>query len=312
MRYRFSLLDLGRAWAKMDFVEGFMSRRHLSRASGLLAVCLLAGASPAVASDTRTIVAGKEFDRGGKWRYWFGDGYRKAWTTPVVLPVLDLSTEAGGLVPLRQVGGFQTEGLAMKGADGRAYTFRKLQKHPERVLPKEWQDSELKAIAIDQTAAAHPAATAIVGSLARAVGIRFYGSRLAVMPDDPALGEFRETFGGTVGTFDEYITPGYEGITEIVSSFELWTKWREGGPENRVDSRAFLKARLFDLVVGNWDRHQGQWRWARVPGQPRWEPLPEDADQAFTRYEGKAMERRATWCPASCATRASTRSGWRG
>ena len=266
-----------------------MSRRHLSRASGLLAVCLLTGASPAVASDTRTIVAGKEFDRGGKWRYWFGDGYRKAWTTPVVLPVLDLSTEAGGLVPLRQVGGFQTEGLAMKGADGRGYTFRKLQKHPERVLPKEWQDSELKGIAIDQTAAAHPAATAIVGSLARAVGIRFYGSRLAVMPDDPALGEFRETFGGTVGTFDEYITPGYEGITEIVSSFELWTKWREGGPENRVDSRAFLKARLFDLVVGNWDRHQGQWRWARVPGQTRWEPLPEDADQAFTRYEGKAI-----------------------
>ena len=26
-----------------------------------------------------------------------------------------------------------------------------------------------------------------------------------------------------------------------------------------------------------------------MPGQPLWEPLPEDADQAFTRYEGKAM-----------------------
>ncbi len=121
------------------------------------------------------------------------------------------------------------------------------------------------------------------------MGILFYGSRLAVMPDDPALGEFRKTFGGTVGTFDEYLGPGYKGITEVVSSIELWKKWREGGPENRVDSRAFLKARLFDLVVGNWDRHQGQWRWARVPGQPLWEPLPEDADQAFTRYEGKAM-----------------------
>jgi len=84
-----------------------MSRRHLSRASGLLAVCLSTGASPAVAaSDTQTIVAGKEFDRGGKWRYWFGDGYRKAWTMPAVLPVLDLSTEAGGLTPLRQIGGF--------------------------------------------------------------------------------------------------------------------------------------------------------------------------------------------------------------
>ena len=94
----------------------------------------------AVKPETRTVVAGKEFDRGGNWRFWFGEGYRKAWTTPVELPVLDLTREAGGLTPLRQIGGFQTEGLAMKGADGRGYTFRKLEKHPERVLPKEWQD----------------------------------------------------------------------------------------------------------------------------------------------------------------------------
>jgi hypothetical protein len=246
-------------------------------------------AKAATAPSTREVVAGKEFDRSGSWRFWFGEGYRKAWATPVVLPVIDLKTEKGGLTPLREVGGFQTEGLALKGGDGRGYTFRKLEKHPERVLPAAWRHSELRAIAIDQTAAAHPAATVIVGSLARSVGILFYRSRLAVMPDDPALGEFRETFGGAVGTLDEYITPGYEGITQIVSTRELWDLWREGGPGNRVDSRAFLKARLFDLVVGNWDRHQGQWRWARMPDHPRWEPLPEDADQAFTRYEGHAM-----------------------
>ena len=279
-----------------------MSRRRLDAARSLLAAGLLAGvaaagapaeetaqASSTAEGETRKIVAGKEFDRSGKWRYWFGEGYRKAWTTPADLPVLDLKAEAGGLTPLRQVGGFQTEGLAMKGADGRGYTFRKLVKHPERVLPKAWQDSELKAVASDQTSAAHPAATVVIGSLAQSVGILFYGSRLAVMPDDPALGEFRKTFGGTVGTFDEYISPGYKGITEIVSTFDLWKRWREGGPGNRVDSRAFLKARLFDLVVGNWDRHQAQWRWARIQGRPLWEPAPEDADQAFTRYEGQAI-----------------------
>jgi hypothetical protein len=273
----------------------------VNRSAPVLAAGLLCGACLAATAQeagqaaeapkprVQTIVAGKQFDRGGTWRYWFGEGYRKAWTTPVELSVLDLATEAGGLTPLRQVGGFQTEGLAMKGADGRGYTFRKLEKHPERVLPPEWQESELRAIAIDQTAAAHPAATVIVASLARAVGILFYRSRLVVMPDDPALGKFRKTFGGAVGTFDEYIGPGYAGITEVLSSQELWKKWLEGGPGNRVDSRAFLKARLFDLVIGNWDRHQGQWRWARVPGRPQWVPLPEDADQAFTRYEGKAM-----------------------
>jgi hypothetical protein len=239
--------------------------------------------------QTRTVVAGKEFDRGGTWRFWFGEGYRKAWTTPVALPVLDLAAEAGGLTPLRQVGGFQTVGLAMKGADGRGFTFRKLEKHPERVLPEAWQDSELRQVAIDQTSAAHPAATAIVASLAQAVGIPFYGSRLAVMPDDPALGEFRVTFADSVGTFDEYLGPGTRGITEVLTTGELWKRWREDALSSRVDARAFLKARLFDLVVGNWDRHQGQWRWAHVADERRWVPLPEDADQAFTRYEGQAM-----------------------
>jgi hypothetical protein len=266
----------------------------------VVAACLLAVGSAAGASalpeaadpagpDTRQVVAGQEFDRSGSWRYWFGEGYRKAWTTPAEIPVLDLQKEAGGLTPLRQVGGLQTVGLAMKGADGKGYTFRKLEKHPERVLPREWQESGLKAVAVDQTAAAHPGATVIIGALARSVGIHFYASRLVWMPDDAALGEFRGTFGDSIGTLDDYPAPGYEGITRIVSSSDLWKAWLEGGPENRVDSRAFLKARLFDLVVGNWDRHQAQWRWARIAERPLWEPFPEDADQAFTRYEGKAM-----------------------
>ncbi len=281
-----------------------MNRRRWGLAGCLVAVPLLAGAAPAqdasgqaapaaapaaAEPQTRTIVAGPEFDRSGTWRFWFGQGFRQAWTTPVQVPVLDLAREAGGLTPLRQVGGLQTVGLALRSGDGRGFTFRKLEKHPERVLPKEWQESALRSVAFDQTAAAHPAATVVVGALAQSVGLLFYGSRLVVMPDDPALGEFRQTFANSIGTLDEYPGPGYKGITEIVSTPGLWKKWLEGGPQNRVDSRAFLKARLFDLAVGNWDRHYGQWRWARVAGQPLWEPVPEDADQAFTRYEGRAM-----------------------
>jgi hypothetical protein len=41
-----------------------------------------------------------------------------------------------------------------------------------------------------------------------------------------------------------------------------------------------------DLLMGDWDRHRRQWRWARIPGKSRYVPLPEDRDQAFARYEG--------------------------
>ena len=263
----------------------------------VVAVLLLASPVGRARAETRSVVAGPEYKRGGAWQFWFGKGYRGAWTTPVELPVLDLATEAGGLEPVRQIGGLQTVGLALAGKDGRSFTFRKLEKEMERVLPPDWRGSATATIVQDQTAAAHPAATVVVGALARSVGILFYRSRLVVMPDDPGLGEFRKTFGGTVGTFDEYITPGYDGISEIVSTSKLWSKWREGGPQNRVDSRAFLRARLFDLVTGNWDRHQGQWRWAHVPGTTEWEPLPEDADQAFTRYEGVITKLMASFRP---------------
>jgi hypothetical protein len=78
------------------------ARRRLTLALCALAVGNLASteeagrASADAGPEVRTVVAGKEFDRGGKWRFWFGEGYRKAWATPVQLPMLDLETEKGG------------------------------------------------------------------------------------------------------------------------------------------------------------------------------------------------------------------------
>ena len=43
-----------------------------------------------------------------------------------------------------------------------------------------------------------------------------------------------------------------------------------------------------DIFMGDWDRHRKQWRWARFPANPLWVPIPEDRDQAFSRYEGAA------------------------
>ena len=79
--------------------------------------------------------------------------------------------------------------------------------------------------------------------------------------------------------------PGFLGATEIIDHAELY-KRLQAGEGDAVDTQALLKARLVDILMGDWDRHRKQWRWARVPGNPRWVPIPEDRDQAFSRYEG--------------------------
>jgi hypothetical protein len=242
-------------------------------------------AAPARAQETRKVTAGSEFAASRTVRRWFGEGYRDIWTTPFEAPVLDLAREAGGLEPVRQVGGLQTAGLALRGADGKSYTFRSLHKEPERLLPPEWRSSWPAKLLRDATSATHPGASVMLPVLAEAAGVPHTQPRLVVMPDDPRLGAFRARFANQVGTFEEYPTAGFHGSTEIISTSALWARWLQG-PDNRIDSRALLRARILDLFVENYDRRRGQWRWMRVPGQPTWEPLPEDPDMVFVRHNG--------------------------
>jgi hypothetical protein len=265
--------------------------------TGLVGVAVLAGvlsAAGARAEETRTVAAGPQYEAGGFHEFLFGKGYRDLWTTPIEVPVLDLQKTGGGLTPVRVVGQAQGLGLAFKGADGRAYTFRSLHKHPERMLPESLRDRWPAKVAQDQSSHTHPAAGLILTPLQEAAGIAHTNPRLVVVPDDPALGEFRKTFAGEFGTIDEFPLPaaegrpGFMGAREILSTTDLWKRWLEG-PGNRIDSRAFLRARVLDLWLDNFDRHRGQWRWMRIPGRELYQPLPEDPDMVLVHHDGLLM-----------------------
>jgi len=254
--------------------------------AGAAGLTTLLAAATVLGEETRSVAAGPQYRAGGFHRLLFGDGYRDLWTTPIDVPVLDLQKTGGGLTPVRVVGQAQGLGLAFKGDDGRAYTFRSLHKHPERMLPAEWRDHFPAKIAQDQSSHTHPGAGLILTPLQEAAGVAHTSPRLVVVPDDPALGEFRKTFAGEFGTIDEFPLPaapgrpGFMDATEIVSTTDLWTRGL-AGPENRIDSRAFLRARVIDLWLDNFDRHRGQWRWMRIPGRELYQPLPEDPDMVL-------------------------------
>ena len=256
-----------------------------------LAWVVLLAASTAHAAETRPVVAGERYRAGALHRLLFGTDYRKLWTTPVEVEVLDLATAAGGLTPTTRGGGRQTQSLRFKGADGRRYGFRSVDKDPTSVLPPELQGTLAADVVQDQISSSHPAAPIVAAELQEAAGILHGTPRLVVMPDDGRLGEFRAEFGGMLGTFEEYPTagpngtPGYAGVTQFLEPDEMG-KRLAAGPADRVDARAFLRARLVDLFLGDWDRHRGQWRWAKRTGDARWQPFPEDRDQAFVRFDG--------------------------
>ncbi|MFW6198430.1 MAG: hypothetical protein ACOC5E_01260, partial [Acidobacteriota bacterium] len=247
-----------------------------------------AGAGTDSRAETRTVVAGERYRAGGLHEWIFGDDYRDLWTTPIEVEVLDLESTAGGLEPEMIVGRNQTLGLALRGADGNSYTFRSLDKDPTAVLPGELLGTPIADLAQDQISSNFPGAPLVAGPVTRAAGVLQTEQRLAIMPDSRRLGEFREQFAGLLGTFYMFPTAGTWDATEIIDGEELIERITAGADEG-IDERAFLRARLVDLLLGDWDRHIGQWRWARIPGQEGWQPIPEDRDQAFSRYDGLAM-----------------------
>lgn len=260
---------------------------------GFILAALVAISEPGLAEETsqvaperRTVVAGERYRKGGLHRCLFGAEYRDLWTTPVSLEVLDLSTYAGGLKPTRLLGHGQTKALALSGADGKSYTFRPILKDPTGLLPDELQQTLARAVVVDQMASQHPAGHVVAPGLLAPTGILHNEPRLLIMPDDPALGEFRSTFGNVVGDLEVFGgTRGFGGTTETIDGEEMWKRLRSG-PEVRADSRGYLKARLVDQLMNDWDRHRDQWRWGKVSGKERWQPIPEDRDQAFVRFEG--------------------------
>jgi hypothetical protein len=135
----------------------------------------------------------------------------------------------------------------------------------------------------------------VTDGLLAAAGVLHSSDELVIIPDDSALGRCRDQFAGTVGYLSRRAVvpegrPGFAGALEIVDTDALLTLVF-GSPANRVDTRAFLAARLMDVLMGDWDRHRGQWTWARFGGVPPvvWEPIPEDRDQAFVRFDGPMM-----------------------
>jgi len=250
-------------------------------------------AQPSPNDSTVTLVPGARYGAGGLHRFFMGEGYRDLWTSPITVPVLNLKTFADGLTPLRSHIGSQTTSLRFQGADGRKYQFRSVDKHPSNILPDELRESIAGKVIQDGVSSTHPVGGIVAASLLQSAGLLHITPKLFVMPDDPALGEYRAAFAGMLGSLEERADENsnariaFAGALKITGSGKLYERINKS-PKHRIDVRAFLKARLVDLFIGDRDRHRDNWRWAKFEEKTPtiWEPISRDHDHAFEKISG--------------------------
>ncbi|MES2277658.1 MAG: BamA/TamA family outer membrane protein [Bacteroidota bacterium] len=256
----------------------------------LLSACLLLVGTPGfsqspVKNDSVKLAIEPLFDHVNKThRFIFGESYRKLWAAPVKMRVFHLSREKGGLKILQRGGGMQTKSLRLQDAGGQEWVLRTIQKYPERVLPPTLRKSVAASIIADQISTEHPFAALVVPPLAKALGVPHANPEIVFVPDDPAFGEYQKDFANQVFLFEER-EPLDASKTDNTDKAQ--DKLQDDN-DNSVDQKLFLKARLLDMLLGDWDRHEDQWRWERTKGKDGivYEPVPRDRDQVFSSTSG--------------------------
>ena len=244
--------------------------------------------------DSEVEVVPDEDYAAGPFASWFlGDEYRDVWTMPLQVPVIDLTETAGGLTPVEKGGGMQTTSLHLRGEDGHQYVLRSVNKTASRSVPEGFKGTFVQSIVQDQISSMNPLGALILPPLARAAGILHTQPSLVVIPDSPRLGEFRDEFAGMLALFerkpdeDQSNAARFGHSKNIVGTEKLFEKLLEDN-DNRLDERAFARARLFDMLIGDWDRHDEQWRWAEFETEhgTRFVAVPKDRDFAFVKFDG--------------------------
>lgn len=250
------------------------------RKTDTIAQPAISGAS--LKADSIVAAIAPEYDQVGKaHRFWLGENYRKIWATPVNMKVFHITEEKGGLTILQKGGGKQTKSLRMKDASGKEWVLRTLQKDPEQALPEDLRKTVARDVVQDQISAANPYAPLTIPILATAARVPHATPQIVYVPYDSALGIYENDFAGSVCIFEEREPGGKNDKT--YNTLKVLDKLEDDN-DNSIDEKAVLKARMLDLLIADWDRHEDQWRWGKEEGKDGRDvfyPIPRDRDQTY-------------------------------
>jgi hypothetical protein len=241
--------------------------------------------------DTFSISASDRFPpvKGMK-KFFMGQNYRYEWSEPVNMKVFNISKEMGGFALVSLGGGKQTTSLRLRNkVTNKEYVLRSLNKNTTRAIPEQFRGTLAEDLVAELTSASHPYSALIIPPLAEPLNIPVAKPQLFFVPNDPALGFYRDLFKNTVCMLEERHATWDE--TETRSTAKVFGKTL-GENDHRVVQSRVAKARLLDMLVADFDRHFDQWRWGvQDTGKGKiYYPIPRDRDQALFYSDGYLLK----------------------
>jgi hypothetical protein len=244
--------------------------------------------------------------KSGFYSFFMGTHFRKYYSLPIEVPSASLDTLYGGLTADRAGGGHQSNSVRLMDKNGKEYVMRGVKKSATRFLQAiafktryigdTYEGTYVEDFLLDFYTTNHPYTPFIMDDLAEAAGIYHTNPKLYYIPKQNALKEFNKNFGDELYMVEERPMDAHKdlasfGKPDAIESTDDVLLNLQKDKKYSIDEHAYIKARLFDMLVGDWDRHGDQWRWARFNTKDSisYKPIPRDRDQAFVKYGGFAL-----------------------
>lgn len=233
----------------------------------------------------------------------WGEHYRKYYSIPIQAQVATLDTLKSGLDPVRAGGGHQSNSLRLIAKNGQEYAMRGVKKSAIRFLNAvafknsslgdDLKETAAEKFLLDFYTTGHPYTPFAIENLAEKINLLHTSSVLYYIPKQKKLGEFNNEYGNELYQIEERLSGSdadlkkLNGATATMNTLDIMENLHKS-EKYSVDEKSYIRARLFDMLLGDWDRHEGQWRWAEYKDNDRYvyKPIPKDRDQAFSKYDG--------------------------
>jgi len=255
--------------------------------------------TPLYKEEQASVYKVEETTKSNFYKKLWGNRYREYYSKKVNAKTVDLDTLFGGVLPVRKGGGHQSKSLRLVDKQGREYVMRALRKSAvqylqavafkDQYIEGQFNDTYTEGLLLDVFTGAHPYAPFAIGTLSDAVGIYHTNPKLYYVPKQKALGSYNDEFGNELYMIEERADSGHGdkasfGFSNTLISTDDLLKKLTNDESNVLDEASYIRARLFDMLIGDWDRHEDQWRWAEFKdkGKTIYRPVPRDRDQAFS------------------------------
>jgi hypothetical protein len=274
--------------------------------------------TPQISEVNKTVAITTDKDKlnkSGIYNFIWGKRYRDYFGTPVTAPVGILSQMERPLTITQKGGGHQSFSGRLADAQGREYAMRGLEKNALKFLrfkikglafnEENYKDTFAEKAVYDFFSTTHPYMQLVINPLASSAGVNHANTQLYYLPKQPGFEILGNEYGDQLYYIEERpndehkdfegynrANPAIKGkIEQFESTTDVFEKLMED-EKYSLDQKAFIRARIFDMLIGDWDRHNDQWRWAQYKVSDddiRFIPIPRDRDAAFSKFDGIAI-----------------------